>query len=99
MVTSIENYLRSHFLRATWLAEKQPITGRYQHICWATTRARVFQTNIPFLIDVNKVYTKVIDWETLRTWGPKILLQAFESVRTSHQYYIEIKQLLLRRML
>ena len=37
---------------------------------------------------------------TLRTWGLRILLlQAFESVWTSHQNYRELKELLLRRIL
>ena len=44
----IGNYSRSHLLRAPWLAEKQPITGCYQHICRTATRARVLQTNILF---------------------------------------------------
>ena len=35
---------------------------------------------------------KVIPWETLRTWGPKILLlQAFEFLQTNHQNYTELK--------
>ena len=49
----------------------------------------------------SEVHTRtVIPWETLRTWGPRILLlQAFESVRTSHQNYMELKEQLPRRML
>ena len=43
---------------------------------------------------------KVIPWETLCTWGSKILLlQAFEFVRTSHEHNMELKELIPRRML
>ena len=53
---NIGNYLRSHLLRASRLPEKQPITGRYLHICRTTTRARVLHTNRSlFPFDTNDV--------------------------------------------
>ena len=49
---------------------------------------------------VSTLHTRtVILWETLCTWGPKILLQAFGFVQTSHQTYMKLKELFPRQML
>ena len=98
-------------LRAPWLTEKQPITGRYQHICHTTTRAHVLQTIITFFFLLHQRYnteswlltkqaTASSEVHTLRTWKAKILLlHAFKSIRTSHQNYMELKELLPKQML
>ena len=119
---NIGNYLRSNLLRAPWLAEKQSITERYQHICCTTTRTRVLQTNRSlFHFDTNDVTRNLDCWRIRllvnnsmrRTTyedshpmrdsthvGNKILLfQVFEFVQTSHQNYMELKELLSRQML
>ena len=62
-LTLIGNYLRSHLVRASWLAEKQQITSRYQQICPTSTRASVLQNKRPlFLFDTNDVTRNLGCW-------------------------------------
>ena len=64
-----------------------------------------FKTNIPFLghqqchteswlleSKLRGTYKGATYEDTLRTWWPRILLQTFESVRTSQQNYMELKK-------
>ena len=65
---TIGNYLRSQLLHAPWLAEKQPITGRYQHTCRTTTRTCILQTNRPlFPFDTNDETRNLDCWRS-RLW-------------------------------
>ena len=73
-----ENYLRSHLLRASWLAEKQPITGRYQQIYRTTTRVRVFKLASLFShFDINDV-TRNLD-----CCGNRLRVQVARYIRRS----------------
>ena len=59
------NYLQNHLLCTPWLVEKQPITGRYQHICHTTTCVHILQTNRPlFSFDTNDVTRNFDCWRS-----------------------------------
>ena len=85
------------------MAAKQPIMGHIKVTPFFTLTSLFYfgcqRCNTESWL-LTKQVTASSKVHTLCTWGHKILLlQAFESVQTSHQNYMELKELLPRWML